>query len=221
MAGGIGVYAPLGDSLAVLSNNGTIYGGRAGGFPAFGAGGAGVNVTITDVLSNTGLIYGGAGSNGGAGVIIFGGRLSDSGLIKGGYVLTNPGLSIIGHYGGTGIEAAGSTLAVSGSVVGGLGDSATGGVGIFLDDSVLNLTGKVAGGSAAGNQLSSYKGGTGVYLEASSRVVIGAKGVVSGGYGGAGYVNGGPFNDGGAGLQAYASSDVIVNAGLVEGGAAN
>jgi hypothetical protein len=200
----------------------------AGGFD--GATGLVATIAVGAVL-NQGTIAGGVGgtlstvaNNGGIGVDLTGGSLSNTGDILGGgagYFSLEAGVS--GVYGGTGIVVASGSVTNSGTILGGAGGNAAlvnanggfdggGGVGAILTSSSLTNSGVIGGGSAVGYWFQASAGGAGVDATGSSLTNLGTILAGNGAYGG---VQGG--GAGGAGVSLTAGS-TLTNMGTIFGG---
>jgi hypothetical protein len=218
-ASAAGVVAVVAD--ADLTNHGKISGGA--GLAA--GGGIGVDLLSGgDTLSNLGTISGGAGRdvgrsgtgfNGGIGITIESGAITNAGTIAGGggggetsarygYVVGN---------GATGVILSGSSLVNNGLVIGGGAGSA----GYFQGNGQTNvITGH---------------GGTGLILENSTSSVVN-RGTITGGYGGAvgiemlaggsllnrGTITGTDSYFGEGAVGVLATNGLLANAGLIKGG---
>jgi hypothetical protein len=213
--GGVGRTAAYVSDYGAFTNHGRVIGGAGG---QGRAGGFGIAIESYSTATNTGQVTGGrggdlnsevaTGGNGGTGVILGGGKLSNTGTITGGY-------------GGHGGNYNGATSFVS-SIGGGAG-----GVGLIIDpakyaDTATAVNYKViqggAGGALSGASGVAGNGGAGVelYLPSSFTnhgTIIGGTGGYSGqnadyyGYGGVG----------GAGVFVYAGGHVT-NTGTIIGG---
>jgi hypothetical protein len=170
-----GVYPIFGGATGVLSNisgnsltnHGAIQGGA--GYYGGGGGGVGVNFTRIGMLANTGSITGGTGG--------------------GSY-------SVSGGQGGASVNLKGATLTNSGSITGGTGGTGVGGgaggVGVvFQGNGSVTNSGSITGGTGGGVDPAytgtGGQGGAGVSLNGRT---LTTSGIISGGQGGLGTVNG-------------------------------
>lgn len=241
--GGIGYAGVYSNTQNVsLTNNGSITGGSSSG-ETNGPAGIGVNLSgagATLINSATGHITGGVGNYGalpGWGAYVYKGTLTNSGVIKGGYVQNGA------RAGGTGVELNGGSLTnnsggsaiIGGSSIGKNGGSGNGGIGVYLlGGATAKNSGKIVGGSAQA------VGGVGVKLTGgssltNSNVIDGGQGHFAGGAAvlatgstilntssgkivGASSYSGGSATQGGVGAQLNTGA-VLTNNGSVIGGA--
>jgi hypothetical protein len=203
----------------------------AGGF--YGATGVVATIAAGAVL-NQGTIAGGLGGapstiayNGGIGVDLAGGSLSNTGDIIGGQAGYNRYNVNSGVAGGSGIVVASGSVTNGGTILGGDGGNAAlapnpnggfdgaGGVGAVLTSSSLTNNGLIGGGSAVGYWFAARAGGAGVDASGSSLTNLGT---IVGGNGAYGGVEGGdPGGAGGAGVSLTAGS-TLTNMGSIFGG---
>lgn len=206
IASAAGVIAVVAD--AALTSDGKISGGGGGD----AAGGVGVDLLSGgDTLTNRGSIAGGAGQNvgmpgggfnGGTGVVIASGAITNDATIaggNGGYGSSGLGNPNVGN-GGTGVVLHGSSLINRGSIYGGGAGAyndfyGAGGTGVILADSASSVLNR--GTIAAG-----YRGAAAVDMLGGGSLVN--HGTIEGNFGG------------GVGVQA--KNGLLVNTGVVRGG---
>lgn len=199
-SGGVGVYLAYG--AAAFNNYGKISGGAgaSGGLLAAGWGGIGL-ISNDKETTNFGDIAGGnaggggsdGGSGGGPGIVVNNGNFINKGTITGGNGVGGLGR---GGYGGTGA---------------GVSQSVT-----FLNEGLI-LAGSV-GGSGPFDPFG-YVGGTGVAMSANSTVTNLGTIEASGGGGAIGDNSTGGHGGTGVTLGGHGTGDMLINAGLIEGGA--
>jgi hypothetical protein len=235
--GGIGVVLDLG----VVVNNAVIKGGAggyqlAGQYPGYGAGGAGV-VMLAGTLTNgaKGGITGGNGGqgaknaryggNGGNGVDMYGGSVSNLGVITGGAGGAIVNTNIYDGTGGAGgnaleVSEAGATLTNTGTIIGGLGGygnyrGGAGGAGAAVyNGAAVTNAGLIIGGAGATSK--SY-GGAGDYGVIVKYATFSSSGSVRGGGGGSGY-DGRAQDAGTNGGGAYIGHSSLTNSGTITAG---
>ena len=193
--GGIGLRAK---DLVTVSNTGTIIGGLGGyGDEQGGTGGIGAAAFDGAVLSNAGIIIGGAGGAAGSngqyggsgyfGVVGSYASVSNTGSVRGGEGGAI-GQGFDAGTGGGGVSVDHSTLSNSGTITGG-----TGALGVYAYDTVLNNSGRIAGGYNSGQIAGGYDGGEGLTLGGGNAVNTGT---IIGGAGAARLYDGGGGGDG-------------------------
>ncbi len=178
-----------------------------------------------DSLLNQGTITGGGGSfgqyqggDGGAGVSVSGGTVTNSGTITGGG--GGYGGQIYAGSGGAGLSLSGGTLTNDSTIAGGVGGIAVlggnGGVGVSVSGGTVGNDGTIAGGSG-GNGFYGGNGGAGVSVSGGT---LTNEGTIAGGAGGSGtyggsgsgavglYLNGGTVINGGT-IAGYGSADAV------------
>lgn len=231
-SGGGGGYNGNGAGTAILTNTGTMIGGRGGkggdGNPATtgagggggGAGGYGAVITGSGASSNSGTITAGSGGDGGKSGSYGGPPYPDTGGGGGsggvgvqfsatGASFTNTG-TIAGGTGGT----AGAAVGAGGGGVGGAGGAGLVGAALSVINNG-NITGGTGGSGAVGLGgvlAPAGSGGAGVSLSGGSS--LDNRAIIRGGLGGGGGGAGGS----GGGAGAILSGSSLTNTGSINGG---
>jgi len=228
-AGGIGVDLHSGGSLQTTS---LIEGGFGGNGAYGGSGGAGVYFGGAGEITNQGDILGGdggsgsqtgGGGDGGVGIELGVGTLSNGGLIVGGQ----------NGYGGGGQAGNGAmlinnaALSNAGTILGGYANALSagqtggaGGIGVYADNT--NGSHLTNGGLIQGGQGASSQGGTGtaggIGMFGENIYTLSNTATIRGGAGGAGYDKGGVGGTGGIGLSIDHAFGKVTNSGTLAGG---
>jgi hypothetical protein len=158
--GGVGLSLVQG----MITNTGTILGGKGGTANESGPGGAGVSLAH-GTLVTSGIITGGGAFNasGGVGVAVIGGTVSNTGSITGGYAsATYPAAGAVG------VSLASGTLTNAGSISGGAAKFGTGGNGVSMAGATVTNTGTITGGMSNRNTP-----GAGAYITSGTLITSG------------------------------------------------
>jgi hypothetical protein len=181
------------DEGGTVVNTGAISGGGGGGNYVYAIGGAGINGATQ--ITNTGGIQGGsAARNGGQGVVVQDGTVTQTG--QGAFIRGGDSSGVLG-LGGDGMFVTGAVYSSvyneNGATIAGGSGTAQGGIGIadYVGSKVANHFGHIVGGSST-----SGSGGIGVVADGHA-TVVNQYGSIAGGASTAG--------TGGIGVQMYGS----------------